>query len=736
MGRKLLFISNAGNLRGGSQSSLIGLLKSCKKRGHYPHLIVPEEGDLSGIAETLGIEHTVVRYSRWRSSTIGLEKGADFVTIPRLVELISKLQPDCVVTNTLVVPWGAVAAAIADVPHIWVAREFFVHHRSDLKDYYDFIDSYSNLVIANSKSNADYLRKEAGINNAKHFYSYVDVSGVRLSSDDSIKIIDIGIVHPDKNQLELLKAATALKQKNELGGTRIIFIGEYREDDYWNEIQGLIRKNKLEDNVEFTGFIKDPYGLVGPNDILVQPSKHESLGRTITEAMKLGMICVGADVSGTKEAIRLGGGIVYKSGDSKALANVLSDILINHDKYRIEAQKAKARAHKNLSEKASHQPFFDELDMIFGQKNPRRELRHLSPHFKGLIYLENEVTNLRKKTESQNQLLERQQRELIAIFHSRAWKAAVRARKLKVFPKELASRLQMKKRPVHFVYLKSREFYGSSVMRVNQLSEIAQEAAHKQDIKASPLNSEFKNSILVLTKWALEGLNVEALDKLKNRQNILIFDPVDAYLPAEKAKYADVIVAASRTAFHDYSLQFKGKKVLLVDHHVDPRLKTLDWSRRPVALRAGYFGELVNAFSTPAIQSKVDFIQISTNKQENDWLNLLPKYNLHYAIRQVGQKDNHKPFLKGFTAAHCGSNILIQDSQEEAVHWLGEDYPYLLKGEVTEEKVLDKLKYIEETFGTSIWNKATKRMIEIREKTSEQGIGRQLKSLFNEANSL
>ncbi|MEX2014758.1 MAG: hypothetical protein WD885_02380 [Candidatus Saccharimonadales bacterium] len=323
-----------------------------------------------------------------------------------------------------------------------------------------------------------------------------------------------------------------------------------------------------------------------------------------------------------------------------------------------------------------------------------------------------------------------------SIINSKALKVVVGLRKIKTLPKKALAKLRSKRRSVHFVYLKSREFYGSTVMRVNQLSEIAKDVAHKQEIEASALNTEFNNSILILTKWALEGLNVEALDKLKSRQNVLIFDPVDAFLPAEKAKYADIIVAASRTALHDYSSLFKNKKVMLVDHHVDPRLKILDWSYQPSALKSGYFGELVNTFSTAAIEKKVDFIQISTNKQENDWLELLPKYNLHYAIRQIDQKDNHKPFLKGFTAAHCGSNILVQDSQEEAVHWLGEDYPYLIKGEVTEKKILDKLKYIEKTFGTSIWSRAMDRMIEIREKTSEQAIGQQIKNLFDEANSL
>jgi hypothetical protein len=141
---------------------------------------------------------------------------------------------------------------------------------------------------------------------------------------------------------------------------------------------------------------------------------------------------------------------------------------------------------------------------------------------------------------------------------------------------------------------------------------------------------------------------------------------------------------------------------------------------------------MMNAFVTPIIKNKVDFIQVHTSRQNASWLKRLPRYNMHYAIRQIHQKDFHTPFLKGFTAAHCNSNILVQDSQKEAVKWLGLDYPYLLKGEVTEAKVLESLEYIKKSFGSAEWKKALERMKDIKYKTSHKTIGVQLQELFNE----
>lgn len=286
-------------------------------------------------------------------------------------------------------------------------------------------------------------------------------------------------------------------------------------------------------------------------------------------------------------------------------------------------------------------------------------------------------------------------------------------------------------RQIHFVYLPQKQFSGSSVMRVNQLAKIAKQYTDERSVLISPLRHDFKRSTLFLSKWAIEGLSERRLEELKNKKNKLVFDPVDAFLPAEKAHFADVIVAASRSALLDYSKMFNNKHIALVDHHVDPRIRRVDWSNRPNGLQIGYFGELVNAYHTQRIEKLVDFIQVDTNRQSNGWLDKLPSYNMHYAVRQIEQIDHYKPFLKGFTAAHCNSNIMIQSSQREAVLWLGQDYPYLLKGKVTEAKVLKMLNRIKDSYETPEWDYALEIMAAVKEKTSEPAIGAQLANLLN-----
>jgi hypothetical protein len=294
----------------------------------------------------------------------------------------------------------------------------------------------------------------------------------------------------------------------------------------------------------------------------------------------------------------------------------------------------------------------------------------------------------------------------------------------------LLKRLYTFRGSINFIYYDSARNYGSTTMRGKQLSLIAQKALGKR-VYFTSTDYQYKNCMLFLTKWAIYKLSLKELKKLKAGQNKLIFDLVDGELPAKKIKFADVVVAAAESIFKKYKrILPKTVRMVLIDHHADPRIRFVDWSVRPKKLKVGYFGELINTLITPKIKQRVDFIPVSNITQNSDWFNKLPKYNLHYAIRQKRDVYPNKPFLKGFTAAHCDANILIQASDKEAIKWLGKDYPYLLKGRVTEEKVIKMLDYIKKSYGSKEWDRGLSIMRSIREKTSEEAIGKQLIELF------
>lgn len=275
-----------------------------------------------------------------------------------------------------------------------------------------------------------------------------------------------------------------------------------------------------------------------------------------------------------------------------------------------------------------------------------------------------------------------------------------------------------------FLYAEPFRGAGSTVMRGFQLADLAREQLSRHSVHVRTLGATVRNSTVFLTKGALKLATPVQLDELVRRGNRLLFDPVDELPPGTTARFADVIVASSLTAFEEYGRSFPGTRVALVNHHVDPRLDTTQPPHD--AFRAGYFGESVNAVLTPRIEETVDVIPIDTSREDAGWLGRVGDYSFHYAVRLNRELDHFKPFLKGFTAAHCGAPVLIQRDQQEAVRWLGGDYPYLIDAPVSEQQILDALTEAESDFGGPRWQRALATMAGIRARTTPQRIGEEL----------
>ncbi|HPT95388.1 MAG TPA: hypothetical protein PLB94_06555 [Microbacteriaceae bacterium] len=192
-------------------------------------------------------------------------------------------------------------------------------------------------------------------------------------------------------------------------------------------------------------------------------------------------------------------------------------------------------------------------------------------------------------------------------------------------------------------------------------------------------------------------------------------------------------MAASRVAADAYRERWPNNQVALVNHHVDPRVEAALAARPAIPFadaKIGYFGELVNTVQSPRIDQLVDFTLVDTSRQDALWFDLLPDYNVHYAVRQTRALDHFKPFLKGFTAAACGANVLIHVDGAEARRWLPEDYPYWLTGELNEDNIVSALVRVRESFGSAEWNAGLDAMADIAAQTDRPAIGRELLSLF------
>jgi hypothetical protein len=285
-----------------------------------------------------------------------------------------------------------------------------------------------------------------------------------------------------------------------------------------------------------------------------------------------------------------------------------------------------------------------------------------------------------------------------------------------------------RKQKIVFLYAKRYEHSGSTVMRGEQLSSIIKKYyGTRYTILYRPLSTHYNNCVLFLTKGAVTDITEDQLSKLILQGNKVLLDPVDNPLDVKKAQLATGVVAASLEALDSY--RKSGFPAYLVNHHVDIRIPR-NLPEKAEGLHCGYFGELINTIKTDKIATLVDFVHVDTGKQSSDWLAKPPEYNLHYAIRS-NNVEAFKPFLKGFTAAACEANIVIQKDQKEAIRWLGKDYPYLVTPNPTEQDILDMLDYVQQSYGSKEWKKGLQRMQKIRQATSDQTIADEFIDIVN-----
>lgn len=96
-----------------------------------------------------------------------------------------------------------------------------------------------------------------------------------------------------------------------------------------------------------------------------------------------------------------------------------------------------------------------------------------------------------------------------------------------------------------------------------------------------------------------------------------------------------------------------------------------------------------------------------------------------------GIERGYKPFTKGFTAAACNANILVNRDVDDAVEMLGSDYPFLT--DPTPESITETFRLAQDSYGGPIWRDALNRMEVMRATVEPTALARQLAEIVNRA---
>jgi hypothetical protein len=280
-------------------------------------------------------------------------------------------------------------------------------------------------------------------------------------------------------------------------------------------------------------------------------------------------------------------------------------------------------------------------------------------------------------------------------------------------------------RDIHFYGHPSLSKSGSSYLRSRELCAMARADARFQALRLAVTTStdDLDDCVVILNKSALVALQDEDFDRLKNRGNILIADPLDAVLADGFLAKFDCVVAAALEQLAHYRGAV-ATRTRYIAHHVDMRIP-------PIASRAdrfsiGYFGEFTNARYTRELRGSVSFVNVDTKTAEDmRWMNELADHNAHYLIRARDEPGSFKPFTKGFIAAHCASPVLVARDDLEARHFLPASYPYVADADQVED-VRRAIARMRDGFMSDEWRLAQECMRGILQCCSRAAVSRQI----------
>ncbi len=240
-----------------------------------------------------------------------------------------------------------------------------------------------------------------------------------------------------------------------------------------------------------------------------------------------------------------------------------------------------------------------------------------------------------------------------------------------------------------------------------------------------------RDSVYFFPKTSVRALTTAAAQILKLRTRGILFDHVDEVPHRLRLALADRHICCTHAQFARIrAMASVGDRARLVLHAADLRLDAVQPAQQD-RFAPVYLGDPANTEIPDALRSQIAVLPARTRDEFADQIRNLSHYNLHFAGRSFrkGQEGAAKPFLKGFTAAKLGAPILLPRDVEDAVHFLGTDYPYFYDPAVGPQAVFERAR---DEFGGPVWQDARLRLRDTAAQSHPQVVATQLLNVVKE----
>jgi len=308
--------------------------------------------------------------------------AVDYAAVGAMIALLERERPDLVVTNTLVAPWAAFAAAVVGIPHAWFVREYGdldhgLHFQLGRDATFHDIGLLSGAVVTNSHAVARHL--EGSIDPAKITVAYpqIDLDEVLASSleppraepfpqaDPGLRITVVGRVEDGKGQHRVVRALGELRRRGVTAS--VALVGAWKEPGYDLTLRRLARELGVEGNLTLLGELENPFSVARAADVCVTPSTIEAFGRSTLEYMAVGRPVVASSTGGSAELVEPGRtGALFDPDDIGALADALQAYATAPELVDEHGRAARARAVDIAAASSGNAAVIDRLETLVG----------------------------------------------------------------------------------------------------------------------------------------------------------------------------------------------------------------------------------------------------------------------------------------------------------------------------------------------------------------------------------
>lgn len=199
----------------------------------------------------------------------------------------------------------------------------------------------------------------------KVIYNPVDLAKVdRLTVDSNVEkksgfnIVSVGRLTDQKRFDRLVRVVARLRKETYELSVQIVGDGELRDD-----LKSLSKELKLEDIVQFVGFVNNPYPYIKNADLMLVPSASEGFGLVVVEAMALGVPVVSTKTAGPMEIIEKDAYGLLCEHDDESIYQSVKKLMVD-EKLRKYYKEQGLKRSKDFNVKRTVQAFDDLIENL------------------------------------------------------------------------------------------------------------------------------------------------------------------------------------------------------------------------------------------------------------------------------------------------------------------------------------------------------------------------------------